>query len=142
MAENEGIQFEDNRAKVFEAMAEKAIAFLYEAVAELQSQTARNSRVDTGQTKGSWDTQVDEATLEGTIGSALENAIWEEFGTGEYALNGDGRKGGWAYTDRNGETHFTHGKKPNRALWNAFQTLKPKLIKRAEALMKELNGND
>ena len=142
MTENEGIQFEDNRAKVLEAMAEKAIAFLFEAVAELQSQTARNSRVDTGQTKGSWGTYVDEATLEGMIGSALENAIWEEFGTGEYALNGDGRKGGWAYTDRKGETHFTHGKKPNRALWNAFQTLKPKLIKRAEALMKELNGND
>lgn len=137
---DEGIQFEDNRAKVEEAMAEKAIAFLYEAVAELQSQTARDSRVDTGQTKGSWDTHVDEATLEGMVGSALENAIWEEFGTGEYALNGDGRKGGWAYTDRNGETHFTHGKKPNRALWNAFQTLKPKLMKRAEALMKELNG--
>lgn len=137
---DEGIQFEDNRAKVEEAMAEKAIAFLYEAVAELQSQTARNSRVDTGQTKGSWDTHVDEATLEGMVGSALENAIWEEFGTGEYALNGDGRKGGWAYTDRNGETHFTNGKKPNRALWNAFQTLKPKLMKRAEALMKELNG--
>ena len=137
---DEGIQFEDNRAKVEEAMAEKAIAFLYEAVAELQSQTARNSRVDTRQTKGSWDAHVDEATLEGMVGSALENAIWEEFGTGEYALNGDGRKGGWAYTDRNGETHFTHGKKPNRALWNAFQTLKPKLMKRAEALMKELNG--
>lgn len=142
MTENEGIQFEDNRAKVLEAMAEKAIAFLFEAVAELQSQTARDSRVDTEQTKGSWGTYVDEATLEGMIGSALENAIWEEFGTGEYALNGDGRKGGWAYTDRKGETHFTHGKKPNRALWNAFQTLKPKLIKRAEALMKELNGND
>lgn len=137
---DEGIQFEDNRAKVEEAMAEKAIAFLYEAVAELQSQTARNSRVDTEQTKGSWGTHVDEATLEGMVGSALENAIWEEFGTGEYALNGDGRKGGWAYTDRNGETHFTHGKKPNRALWNAFQTLKPKLMKKAEALMKELNG--
>lgn len=30
---DEGIQFEDNRAKVEEAMAEKAIAFLYEAVA-------------------------------------------------------------------------------------------------------------
>ena len=70
MTENEGIQFEDNRAKVLEAMAEKAIAFLFEAVAELQSQTARNSRVDTGQTKGSWDTHVDEATLEGMIGSA------------------------------------------------------------------------
>lgn len=139
---DEGIQFEDNRVKVKEAINDKAVAFLLEAVAELQSQTARNSRVDTGQTKGSWDTRVDEATLEGTVGSALENAIWEEFGTGEYALNGDGRKGGWVYTDRYGKTHFTHGKKPNRALWNAFESSKSKLIKRAEALMKELNEND
>ena len=44
MAENEGIQFEDNRAKVLEAMAEKAVAFLFEAVAELQSQTARDRK--------------------------------------------------------------------------------------------------
>lgn len=139
---SDGIKFEDNRIKVQKAIGEKAIAFLLEAVAELQSQTARNSRVDTGQTKGSWETHVDEATLAAMVGSALENAIWEEFGTGEYALNGDGRKTPWVYTDRYGETHITHGKKPNRALWNAFQSLKPKLIKKAEALMKELNGND
>lgn len=139
---SDGIQFEDNRIKVKKAIGEKAVVFLLEAVAELQSQTARNSRVDTGQTKGSWETHVDEATLAAMVGSALENAIWEEFGTGEYALNGDGRKTPWVYTDRHGETHFTHGKKPNRALWNAFQSLKPKLIKKAEALMKELNSND
>lgn len=139
---SDGIQFEDNRIKVKKAIGEKAVVFLLEAVAELQSQTARNSRVDTGQTKGSWETHVDEATLAAMVGSALENAIWEEFGTGEYALNGDGRKTPWVYTDRHDETHFTHGKKPNRALWNAFQSLKPKLIKKAEALMKELNSND
>lgn len=139
---SDGIKFEDNRIKVKKAIGEKAVAFLLEAVAELQSQTARNSRVDTGQTKGSWETHVDEATLAAMVGSALENAIWEEFGTGEYALNGDGRKTPWVYTDRHGETHFTHGKKPNRALWNAFQNLKPKLLKKAEALMKELNNND
>lgn len=139
---SDGIKFEDNRIKVKKAIGEKAVAFLLEAVAELQSQTVRNSRIDTGQTKGSWETHVDEATLSAMVGSALENAIWEEFGTGEYALNGDGRKTPWVYTDRHGETHSTHGKKPNRALWNAFHNLKPKLIKKAEALMKELNNND
>lgn len=134
------VQFEDNRARVEEAIGEKAVVFLLEAVAELQAQTARNSRVDTGQTKGSWDTYVDETALEATVGSTLENAIWEEFGTGEYALNGDGRKTPWVYTDRHGVTHLTRGKKPNRALWNAFESKKTKLIKRAEALMKELGG--
>ena len=136
----DGMQFEDNRMMVKEAIGEKAVAFLLEAVAELQSQTARNSRVDTGQTKGSWSTHVDETTLEAVVGSTLENAIWEEFGTGEYALHGDGRKTPWVYTDRHGVTHLTRGKRPNRALWNAFESQKPKLIKRAEALMKELGG--
>ena len=42
-----------------------------------------------------WTYQVDESKLEATIGNPMENAIWEEFGTGEYALNGDGRKGKW-----------------------------------------------
>lgn len=136
----DGIQFEDNRVKVKESLSEAVVAYLFEAGMELSSQTARNQRIDTGQTKGAWTYIVDEDAKEVVIGNPLENAIWEEFGTGEYALNGDGRKTPWVYTDRKGETHFTHGKKPNRALWNAFQTLKPKLIKRAEALMKELNG--
>lgn len=136
----DGMRFEDNRVRVKEAIGEKAVAFLLEAVAELQAQTARNSRVDTGQTKGSWDTYVDETVLEAVVGSTLENAIWEEFGTGEYALNGDGRKTPWVYTDRHGVTHLTNGKRPNRALWNAFEAQKPKLIKKAEELMKELDG--
>lgn len=67
---------------------------------------------------------MDEGNLEVKIGSPLENAIWEEFGTGEYALNGDGRKGGWFYVDEFGVGHFTHGKKPTRALWNAFNSMK------------------
>lgn len=135
----DGIQFEDNRVKVKEAICEAAISFLYEAVAELQSQTARNSRVDTGQTKGSWETMVDEESLEAMVGSALENAIWEEFGTGEYALEGNGRKGGWHYVDEKGQGHFTMGKMPNRALFNAFESLKPKIIAMAESKLKGMN---
>lgn len=134
------IIFKDFRAEVKGELADKAVAFLYEAVAELQSQTARNSRVDTGQTKGSWNTGVNESSLEAVVGSNLENAIWEEFGTGEYALNGNGRRTPWYYVDRFGNGHYTHGKKPNRALWNAFETQKPKLIRRAEEIMKGMNG--
>jgi hypothetical protein len=134
------ITFKDNSIKVQDAMLEAAAAYLYEASGEMVAQTARNSRVDTGQTKGSWDYTINDETLESQIGSPLENAIWEEFGTGEYALEGNGRKGGWFYTNTDGEKVFTRGKKPNRALWKAFQTLKPKLIKRAESIFKELNN--
>lgn len=132
------IKFEDNRIECKKALGGAAIAFLHEIGGEFVSQTARNSRVKTGQTKGSWDYVVDEGELQVTIGSPLENAIWEEFGTGEYALNGDGRKGGWYYVDEMGNGHFTHGKKPNRALWKAFETLKPIIQAAMEEKLKGL----
>ena len=133
------IKFEDYRVQVKAAMNDRVIAFMHEIGGEFVSQTARNSRVRTGQTKGSWDYHVDEQTLQVVIGSPLENAIWEEFGTGEYALNGDGRKGGWYYVDEKGDGHFTHGKRPNRALWNALETLKPKIQTALEQQLKGMN---
>ena len=77
----------------------------------------------------------------GQVGSNIENAIWEEFGTGEYALHGDGRKGGWVYQAPKGEFYFTKGKTPNRPMHNAFTALKNKLIKRyADILRSKIGG--
>lgn len=132
-------KFEDNRIKCKNALDDAMIAFLYEIGGEFVSQTARNSRVKTGQTKGSWDYAVDESALVITIGSPLENAIWEEFGTGEYALNKNGRKDGWYYVDELGNGHFTHGKKPNRALHNAMEALKSKIQPVLEDKLKGMN---
>lgn len=134
------MRFEDNRVQVKEALKEAGIAWLYEAAGELEAATKRNSRVDTGQTKNSYTYVVDEGTSEAVVGSPLENAIWEEFGTGEFALNGDGRKGGWVYTDEKGVGHYTKGKTPNRPLFRAFESLKKKLQKRLEDILKERMG--
>ncbi len=135
------IQFKDNSVKVKAAFSEAARAFLEEASGELESQVKRNTRVDTGQTRRSWDHAVDREAQEAVVGNPLENAIWEEFGTGEYAVHGDGRKGGWAYRDeRTGEWYFTKGKKPNRALQSAFNSLKTALIRRAQDIFREEMG--
>lgn len=74
------VQFDDFSMQVKAALEEAAVQFLHEAAGELASQTARNSPVDTGQLKNSWQYKVDENKLEATIGSPLENAIWNEFG--------------------------------------------------------------
>lgn len=132
------IKFEDNRIQVKAMIQHEVIAALYSIAGELQSQVMRNTRVKTGQTKGSWEYTVDEEKLEAMVGSALENAIWEEFGTGEYALKGNGRKGGWFYVDKYGKGHFTYGKKPTRALHNAFVRLKPSMIEQLEKALKGL----
>lgn len=131
------VEFQDFHVQVNNAIEDCVMAFLEEAASEIESQARRNSRVDTGQLKGSWAHRVDEAEKEATIGSPLENAIWEEFGTGEYAANGNGRKGGWFYVDDKGNGHFTHGKKPNRTLQSAFDSKKSKIINRAKQIFKE-----
>lgn len=134
-----GVEFEDFSIQVKKAIEEKALKFLELAASEIQTQAARTSRVDTGQLKGSWTHIVDEAAQKATIGSPLENAIWEEFGTGEYALHGDGRKGGWYYVDDVGNGHFTHGKTPNRTLQRAFDQKKTVIQKRANQIFGELD---
>lgn len=132
------IKFEDYSFKVKDAIKDALCAGLEEAAGELESQTKRNTRVATGETKNSFKHRVDEGEFAAYVGSDEENAIWEEFGTGEYALKGNGRKGGWVYVDANGDGHFTHGKKPSRAFWNAYTSLKASIINLFQNKLKGL----
>ena len=132
------VEFKDYTIKVKDTIDDRINAVLEECAGELESQVKRNSRVDTGKTKNSFRHKVDDASHTAYIGSSDENAIWEEFGTGEHALHGDGRKGGWAYQDAKGDWHFTHGKKPSRAFWNAYTRMKNKIIKHIQEFMKGL----
>ncbi len=145
------VKFEDNSVKVKGMLNDGVIAALREVSGELASAAASNTRVDTGQTKGAWDYKVDEGAGVATIGNPLENAIYEEFGTGEYALNGDGRKGGWYVPEgklsanakgkmqkrviKGKVYYFTRGKTPSRAFWKAYTSSKTKIIKRLEQVI-------
>lgn len=132
------IVFQDFSVQVKGAIDDKINAVLEECAGEIESQTKRNSRVDTGKTKNSFQHKVVDSEHIAYIGSNYENAIWEEFGTGEHALEGNGRKGGWAYYDEEGNRHFTFGKKPSRAFYNAFTSLKASIIKQIENALKGL----
>lgn len=130
--------FEDYTIKVQNAIDDKINAALEECAGELESQVKRNSRVDTSKTKNSFQHKVIDSEHVAYIGSNYENAIWEEFGTGEFALQGNGRKGGWVYKDAKGNWHKTTGKKPSRAFWKAFTSLKNKLINHIQNSLKGL----
>lgn len=121
------IEFEDYSFKVKEAIHDGIIAYIYEVVGEIQTQAARNTPVRTGRSKESWDYEVNEQSQEGIVGSPLEELIWNEFGTGQYALHGDGRKTPWKYKDINGKWHTTTGKRPRRSFFKAFESVKPNL---------------
>lgn len=149
-------KFEDNSVKIIKALDEVGQQWLEDATRILHRQVVQNSRVDTGQTKSSWKKIVEDN--EGIVGSTSENAIWEEFGTGHYAVNGDGRKGAWyvpvegylghkkptyngkviVVYGKNGQAFYkTNGKKPNRALENAKNSTEKKMQNRLEQLIKE-----
>lgn len=123
------IEFHDYSMEVKEAINSSIVKSLYEAAGEIEEIAIRKTPTDTGQLRNSWSYVVDEAKGEATIGNSQEYAIYQEFGTGEYALNGDGRKGGWFYKDAKGNGHFTHGTRPKRMLFSAFNEGKSKVIK-------------
>lgn len=134
------VEFKDYTIEVQNVMNSKILAVLEEVSGELESQAKRNSRVATGKTKNSFRHYISGSFKAGefraNIGSSYKNAIWEEFGTGEHALAGNGRKGGWVYVDANGEGHFTRGKRPSRAFWNAYTSLKSAIINRIKTSLK------
>lgn len=126
MADDFKIEFTNNAKAIKNLLNGKCEQALTDCGQILKSNVRDLTRVKTGQTKGSFDYLLADkgSELEVKVGSPLENAIWEEFGTGEYALEGNGRKGGWYYEDEKGEGHFTHGKTPSRALYYAIKNCK------------------
>ena len=132
------VEFHDYSRIVIQKINECGVKFLEEASGELEAQVKRNTKVDTGKTKGSWEHVVHEHKLEAEIGSRYKNALWEEFGTGIYALNGNGRKTKWVYKTPDGKYHTTVGKKPRRALYNAYNTKKNQIINEAKRRFKNL----
>ena len=158
------VKFEDNHIRIKADMKSEAVAFLHEAAGALVSQTQRNTavgKVSGGKTKSEWTYQVDESKLEAAIGNPMENAIWEEFGTGEYALNGDGRKVKWYIPIGNAEGQIsqnvvdaygmkvvhgkggvdyveTSGKRAKRPFYTAYLAKKNAIQKRLESILKGL----
>ena len=156
MADGVHFELEDHTVEVINALDSAIEQYLLEASFEIESQAARNTRVSTGKLKGSWTSEVDVEAATATVGSPEENAVWEELGTGEYAAEGNGRKGGWYIHEsmldekakskmkkvigKNGEVfYFTKGKHPTHALQKAFDSKKEILKKHAgEVLSREM----
>ena len=96
------VEFKNNSMKCKQLVKEAGIAWLYESCGEVQAKTQRTyARRRTSNTAGSFEIHVDETNMVGYVGSNYQNAIWEEFGTGDKAIDdngnpsGKGRKGGW-----------------------------------------------
>lgn len=163
------VRLEDFSFDVKAKINESTIAWLHETAHEIASEAQRTCQFDDEsggkQLKGSYDSQVDEGKGEARIGSPMESAFWEEWGTGEYAAHGDGRKGWWIYIPGQasmggGQTYatkeeaedmaayiravhgkeaiVTNGRRPNYTLEKSFKKVKPKAQARLESMLKEM----
>lgn len=149
------LEFEDNSTAVIEAVEKGALASLAEIAGEVEAQCKRKHPVGLvggGTTKNSWKYKVIPNLMQAIVGNNMQTAVWLEFGTGDHALKGNGRKGGWyipigegvgqiserivkayhfkVYYGKNGMKYaFTTGMKPKRILHNAVEKVKPKMEK-------------
>lgn len=165
MARGGNVEFTDNSVQVKADLDKAIIAFLHEASAEIKTQAERYTPVgESSQLKKSWDTVIDKGKKQAIIGNPLEYAIYQEMGTGEYALEGNGRKGWWVYVKDSGsgamakssnkytleqakaivagmradglDAYYTNGTRPKRMLYKAFVMWKPKIQARFKQIMK------
>lgn len=116
-------QFEDKSNEVKDELRKVNEAAMESILLMVEAQAKALAAVNTGEMRDKIDHKVETSGSKviGKVGSPNEHAIYVEFGTGEFAFNGMGRKGGWVYKAPDGHFYFTRGMKPQPFLLPAFR---------------------
>jgi HK97 gp10 family phage protein len=142
----DGFTFKDNSDLVKAALHAASVRAMEAALLFVESEAKESAKVGTGELRDKIDHRVisDGDKVTGQVGSPLKHAVYVEFGTGEFAENGKGKKGGWYISIGNGvdqidmatvqkykmpisgekggqQFAFTHGQKPQPFLRPAFR---------------------
>lgn len=162
------VQFIDNSIEVKAEINEKTIGWLQAWANEIAS-TAKDTCTmtdDNGQLRESYRAEVDNGAGKAQVGSSLESALWEEYGTGEHAVRNPHRSGWWVYIEggsgyEGATNHYstkeeaeamaayirrrykkkavaTDGRDPNYTLEKAFAKNKPKAVADLKRILKGL----
>ena len=134
------MKFVDNSKAVKRELERAAIRGLIKASLLVEGQAVLLAPVDKGGLRDSIGYKVDESELVAYIGTNCEYAIYVEFGTGEFAEDGNGRKGGWLYKTPNGEVRFTYGMPPQPYLRPAFRQNQKAIRDILADCLRELGG--
>ncbi|MEG0628770.1 MAG: HK97 gp10 family phage protein [Enterococcus sp.] len=128
--------YKDKVMGQMDAAAERGMTKVLEII---KSAAKAGAAVSSGQLRSHIDYQLKKigAQIVGVVGSPDQYAIYVEFGTGEFAENGNGRKGGWVYQAPSGEWFFTLGQEAQPFMRPAFRQNK-NVTK--EILSKELGA--
>lgn len=125
-----GFKFTDNSKKVKAQMDDAMFQALESAALIVEASAKALAPVgDSGELRDKIDHNVVDTSNgpAAKIGSPLDYAMYVEYGTGEFAENGAGRKGGWSYQTPDGKWHHTNGMAPKPFLRPAFRRNKAKI---------------
>lgn len=100
---------------------------LNKACLVVENEAKRLCPVDTGDLRNSITHEVDDGV--GIVGTNKEYAPYVEYGTGIFAVEGNGRDTPWSYQDDEGNWHTTIGQKPQPFLEPAARIKKKLVIK-------------
>ena len=119
---------------VFRAL--EKMGLLAEAYAKLNLERDPR-RIDTGRLRNSITHThgYENDELREYIGTAVEYAVYVEYGTGKYVEGQMGRQTPWVYMDEEGKFHYTEGMKPSHFLRNAARNHDDEYV---EILRKEV----
>ena len=134
------MKFVDNSEAAKRELERAVIRGLIKASLLVEGQAVLLAPVDKGGLRDSIGYKVDESELVAYIGTNCEYAIYVEFGVGEFAENGNGRKGGWVYKTPNGEVRFTYGMPPQPYLRPAFRQNQKAIRDILADCLRELGG--
>lgn len=129
-------KFEDNSDGIKKGIEDAANAGMESALLVVEASAKSKAPVDLGELRDTLDHSIKNTggNIVGKVGSPKDYAIYPEFGTGKFAENGAGRKGGWSYTlgekDDDGDLIFyhTYGQEPQPYLRPAFRENKKTII--------------
>lgn len=86
---------------------------IFESAYILQTEARARAPEDSGYLRQSIEVEILNGGLSARVVVGADYAIYIEYGTGIYAVNGNGRQDGWTYfSDKFGEFVFTEGMKP------------------------------
>lgn len=130
------VSYKDKVMSQMDATVERGMTKVLEII---KSAAKSGTAVSSGQLRNRIDYQLKKigGQIVGVVGSPENYAIYVEFGTGEFAENGSGRKGGWVYQDPSGEWFFTWGQEAQPFMRPAFRQNKDVT---KEILSKELGA--
>lgn len=128
----QGFKFEDYSKEIKRRMSFVSEKALETALLHVEGQAKLLAPVDEGELRDHISHRIilkgNDGDRVGQVGSPSKHSFYVEYGTGELAVNGNGRKGGWVYKAANGKFYFTKGQKAQPFLKPAFRRNRSKII--------------